>query len=236
MITTILADEFRFLTFRRLSPAIHTHWRAYLAFGLFFTWLAGVGRYWDNPRAELWQHLGLGSIVYVFVLALMLAPLRPRNWTYQTVLLFVTLTAPPAVLYAIPVEKFVSPDAARTLNAWFLAIVAAWRVGLYTVFLRRVAALAPIAVFVATLLPLVIIVVALAVLNLEHVVFDLMGGMRDESRSPNDAAYSVVIILSFFSIYSAPFLLIGYVALIFAARHTAKEAKSAEVPKPENAK
>jgi hypothetical protein len=240
MIKTLLADELRFLTFRRLSPAINTHWRAYLAFGLFFTWLAGVGRYWDNPRAELWQHLGLGSVVYVFVLALMiwllLAPIRPMNWSYRNVLLFVTLTAPPAVLYAIPVEKFVSLDAARAANAWFLAIVAAWRVGLYTVFLRRVAALAPIAVFVATLLPLVIIVVALAVLNLEHVVFDLMGGMRDESRGPNDVAYSVVIILSVFSLYSAPFLLIGYVALILAARHTAKEGQSAKSPNPESEK
>jgi hypothetical protein len=221
MIKTILADEFRFLTFRRISPAIHTHWRAYLAFGLFFTWLAGVGRYWDNPRAELWQHLGLGSVAYVFVLALiiwlLLAPMRPKNWSYRNVLIFITLTAPPAVLYAIPVERIVSPDAARAANAWFLAIVAAWRVGLYTVFLRRVGALSAFAVVVATLLPLVIIVVGLAVLNLEHVVFDLMGGMREDSRSPNDVAYMVVVALSVFSVYASPFLVLGYMVAVFNA-------------------
>ena len=31
----------------------------------------------------------------------LLAPLRPRNWSYRNVLLFITLTAPPAVLYAV---------------------------------------------------------------------------------------------------------------------------------------
>src|SRR3712207_7552248 len=43
-----------------------------LAFGLACTWLVGVGRYWDNPRASLLQHLGVGSVVYVFALALLL--------------------------------------------------------------------------------------------------------------------------------------------------------------------
>jgi hypothetical protein len=131
---TILTDEARLLTFRRPSEAIQHEWKAFLTFGLLFTWLAGVGRYWDNPRADLWQHLGLGSLVYVFVLALVLwtivAPLRPKNWSYRNVLLFISLTAPPAVLYAVPVELFLSPDAARATNAWFLAVVAIWRVAL----------------------------------------------------------------------------------------------------------
>jgi len=99
MLKTLLHDEWRLLTFRPMSQAIRTHWHAYLVFGLIFTWLAGIGRYWDNPRAELWQYLGLGSVAYVFVLALIiwaiLAPLRPKNWSYRNVLLFLTLTAPP---------------------------------------------------------------------------------------------------------------------------------------------
>jgi hypothetical protein len=72
MIKTLLREEFRLLTFRPISSAVPAQWRAFLIFGLFFTWLAGVGRYWDNPRADLWQSLGLGSLVYVFVLALMI--------------------------------------------------------------------------------------------------------------------------------------------------------------------
>lgn len=191
MIKTLLVDEWRFLTFRPLSSAVHTNWQAYLAFGLFFTWLVGVGRYWDNPRADLWQALGLGSVAYVFVLALiiwgLLAPLRPKHWSYRNVLLFICLTAPPAVLYAVPVEKFMADDVARAANAWFLAIVATWRVALLAVFLKRAAGLSP--GVVVAMLPLTIIVVSLSMLNLEHVVFDFMSGIGENERSPNDAAY-----------------------------------------------
>jgi hypothetical protein len=219
MIKTLLRDEWRILTFRSMSPAIRTHWQAYLAFGLLFTWLAGIGRYWDNPRADWWQYVGLGSVAYVFVLALfmwaLLAPLRPKNWSYTNVLLFLTLTAPPAVLYAIPVERFMTLDNARAANAWFLALVAAWRVALLVIFLRRTAGLSGGATAVATLLPITIIVVALTLLNLEHVVFDLMGGMR--SRSGNDTAYSVVFILGLVSFLASPILLISYFVFVYLA-------------------
>jgi hypothetical protein len=221
MLKTILADEIGLLTFRRVSPAIQSHWQAYLAFGLFFTWLAGIGRYWDNPRADLWQHLGLGSLAYVFVLALilwlLLAPLRPKSWSYRNVLLFVTMTAPPAVLYAVPVETFLSPAAAAQANAWFLAVVAAWRVGLLGVFLRRVARLDWLTLLVATLLPLAIIVVALAMLNLEHVLFDLMAGIKPGNETSSDTAYEVVFMLAIFSYVSSPFLAGAYVLCVVRA-------------------
>lgn len=221
MIKTLLVDEYRLLTFRPASPAMHTRWKAFLAFGLLFTWLAGIGRYWDNPKAHLWQYLGLGSIAYVFVLAaivwILLVPMRPKNWSYRNVLLFITLTAPPALLYAIPVEMFMEPDAARSTNAWFLAIVATWRVALFVVFLRRVAALSLGAVVVASLLPLAVVVIALSILNLEHVVFDLMSGIREEDRSPNDSAYGIVFALSVLSIMAAPLLAIGYAIFVYRA-------------------
>lgn len=41
----LLSDELRLLTFRRPPAAIGGHRKLYLAFGLFFTWLAEVGRY-----------------------------------------------------------------------------------------------------------------------------------------------------------------------------------------------
>ena len=47
-------------------------WRVYLGPALVVTWLAGMGRYWDHPSASGLQILGIGSIVYVFVLALVL--------------------------------------------------------------------------------------------------------------------------------------------------------------------
>ena len=221
MIKTLLLDEWRFLTFRPMSPAIRTHWQAYLAFGLLFTWLAGVGRYWDNPRAGLWQQLGLGSVAYVFTLALLLwaliAPLRPKNWSYRNVLLFLTLTAPPAVLYAIPVERFMSLQNAREANAWFLALIAAWRVALLIIFLKRTAGLSAGATAVATLLPIAGIVIALTALNLEHVVFNLMAGNQSELRSGNDGAYVTVIILSVVAILASPVLLIAYLTFVFLA-------------------
>lgn len=225
MIKTLLREEFRLLTFRPVSSAVPAHWRAFLIFGLFFTWLAGIGRYWDNPRAHLWQSLGLGSVVYVFVLAFviwaMLIALRPKNWSYLNVLLFVTLTSPPAVLYAIPVEKFMTAEAAVSANIWFLAIVATWRVALYAVFLRRMAGLSVAGVIVGTLLPMAIIVVTLTILNLEHVVFNLMGGTRRDERSVNDGAYEVVVTLSMLSVLLAPILAAAYGVLVYRSRRNA---------------
>ncbi len=148
---------------------------------------------------------------------LLLAPLRPRNWTYRNVLIFVTLTAPPAVLYAIPVERFMSPDHATMTNAWFLGVVAAWRVSLLVVFLRRVARLTWFPLVVATLLPLAAIVVTLAILNLEHVVFDLMAGIKPGQESSNDTAYTVVFLLAFLSYLSTPFLGAAYLICIYRA-------------------
>jgi hypothetical protein len=220
--TIIVKDAFRILTFRTPSPEIGRSWQGYLAFGLFFTWLAGVGRYWDNPRAHVWQHLGLGSVAYVFILALilwlLLVPLKPARWSYRNVLVFVTLTSPPAVLYAIPVERFLSLDAAQNANVWFLAVVATWRVALLVWYLRTVARLSGVAIFVATLLPLTLIVVTLAKLNLEHVVFEIMAGIGPGVRSANDTAYVVVGSLAYFSVKAAPFLLLAYGWLVYRAR------------------
>lgn len=238
MLKQIVRDELRLLTFRSPSSAIATSWKAYLTFGLFFTWLAGVGRYWDNPRAELWQLAGLGSVAYVFVLSailwLLLAPLKPDNWSYRNVLVFVTLTAPPAVLYAIPVERFMAPTQAASTNASFLAVVATWRVALLGFFLRRVAKLPWPQLFVATPLPLALIVVALAILNLEHVLFDLMAGIREEDQSANDAACGIVFGLAYLSFISAPFLAGAYVICVVLARRRAQQAVSADVARPAN--
>ncbi len=222
MLKTILIDQLRPLTFRLPSPAIASAWRAYLAFGLVCTWLAGIGRYWDNPRAHWFQHLGLGSVVYALALALLLwlivLPLRPKRWSYRNVLIFVCLTALPALLYAIPVERFTSMDTAQTVNFWFLAIVAAWRVALLVIFLRRVAGLEKDELLVATLLPLTLIVVSLTALNLEHVVFALMAGTPEDAVSANDQAYVVVALISMFSVPLFPILLVGYAFYVYRAR------------------
>lgn len=222
MIREIILNQIRFLFFRRPSNHLRKNTWTYLAFGLLVTWLVGIGRYWDNPKANLWQHLGLGSVFYVFTLAaiiyLLVRPLRPRNWSYRNVLLFVVLTSAPAVLYAIPVERFMAMEQAAAANAWFLAVVAAWRVALYGWFLRAFSGLDWVATITSLLLPLILIVVALTALNLEHVVFRIMSGIREEEKSANDLAYLVVVTLTFFSVWASPVLLALYGWCIQRAR------------------
>ena len=221
-LSKILHDQRDLLLFRPFRPDIRARWPAYLAWGLFTAWLAGIGRYWDHPSAGWWQYAGLGSVAYVFVLAFFLwvvvAPLRPRNWSFVGVLIFVTLTSLPALLYAIPVEKFMALEHAQTANVIFLAVVASWRVALLIVFLKRAAGLTPTGVAVATLLPLTIIVTVLTVLNLEKAVFEIMGGNRQQTQ--NDAAYFVLLLITTFSVLASPVVLILYFMLAYRAWRT----------------
>ena len=207
----------RVLTFRAGREELDRLDRNDLALGLAATWLVGMGRYWDDPDARLLQHLGLGSVVYVFALSLLLWlviwPLGPRRgWSYEKVLTFVALVAPPAILYAIPVERFLALEIARSVNVWFLATVAAWRVALLVHFLRVAGGLPAFRIAVGSLLPLTLLVAALAALNLERAVFRIMGGLR--GGTANDGAYLVLLVITFFSTWAFAPLLIAYVSLV----------------------
>jgi len=220
MFSELLRQEWRFLTFRKTRIDLSRHQGIYLTFAIIATWLAGVGRYWDHPHAHWWQYAGLGSIAYIAVLSLLLwllaLPLRPKNWNYLTVLIFVGLTAPPAWLYAIPVERFMSLELTMTVNMLFLLAVAIWRVALYSVFLRRSAGLSGLAWATALFLPLALIVAVLAMLNLEQAVFEIMGGLDTEPTS-SDKAYFVVIALTIVSFVAAPVFLVGYILASYQA-------------------
>lgn len=217
MLRAALSDLGRLLTFRLSREGFLRFGRVHLAVGLVLTWIVGIGRWWDDPGANILQHLGIGSVVYVFVLSavlwLVIRPLRPANWSYAHVLIFVSLTSLPALLYAIPVERFTDLATARLLNVWFLAIVALWRVALLFLYLRRHARLKYIALLVASLLPLTAIVTTLTILNLERAVFDIMGGLR-ESGSANDSAYQILFGLTFLSLILIIPVFVIYIALI----------------------
>ncbi|HYI13267.1 MAG TPA: hypothetical protein VEK57_29745 [Thermoanaerobaculia bacterium] len=200
----------------------------HLIAGLLFTWAAGVGRYWDSPRASTLQHLGLGSIVYVLALSaflwLLLLPLRPRRWPFVRLLTFICAVSPPAVLYAIPVEQFLSLAGARRANVWFLAIVATWRVALYLIFLIRYAGFRNLRLAVAALLPLTIIIAGLTALNLEKAVFDLMAGLHPSGTSA-DSAYQILFLLTLISVRLAPVLALLYIAAVGMAYKAGRDEK-----------
>lgn len=212
----VISDAFRLLTFRLTREEMLGFGWMHFALGLICTWLVGVGRYWDNPRAELLQHLGVGSVIYIFALSLLLwlvvKPLRPRDWSYFYVVTFVALVSPPAVLYAIPVQMFLGSNEANDINAVFLLIVSVWRVALLVFFLRRFAALNFGYILVAALLPITLIIFALVMLNLEKAVFSIMGGFSD--HTPNDEAFAVLAMISLFAMLAFPVLLVAYIVLI----------------------
>jgi hypothetical protein len=201
----LFKDNWRLLTFRSSKAELCDLGSRHLRFGLFWTWLVGMGRWWDDPGAALAQHLGLGSLTYVICLATLLwvvmSPLKPDNWSWKGVLTFVTLTSPPAILYAIPVERFTQLDTARTLNVIFLAVVATWRVALLIFYLRRLGGLNGAAVFSGGLLPLTAIVTALSFLNLERAVFEVMAGL-DTAGTANDSAYLALLMITVVSVYA----------------------------------
>jgi hypothetical protein len=198
----VLRDELNFLLFRPIRPDFDRLGNYYLAMGLCASWLAGMGRYYDNPNAYLFQYLGLGSVAYVFVMAallyLILAPLRPANWTYRNVLIFVGMTAPPAILYATPIQ-------------WFLPFEAAH-------YLMRSAQLGIAGSLIGGLLPLSLVVVILAMLNLQHVTFDIMAGVKTEGTTGMEATYSIILALTVLSFAIFPFSLLGYFYLIYRRR------------------
>jgi len=189
-----------------------------LALGLLFVWLAGVGRYWDDPRGLLLQKLGIGSLVYVFALAALLwivaRPLARTPLPFLRLLVFICYTAPPALLYAIPVEFLLSLKTANIVNLTFLGIVSAWRVALYVRFLRVGSGFSVVRILVATLLPICGIITALAALNLHHVVFDIMGGIRDSHPSVHDASYSALFFLALLSVPTAALAGLGWLGIL----------------------
>jgi hypothetical protein len=182
-----------------------------------------MGRWWDDPGASLLQHLGVGSLIYIFILSFILwlgiLPLKPKNWSYRHVLTFVSMTSPPAILYAIPVEKLFSLEGAQSFNLLFLLIVASWRVALLVYYLKRHARLKSFPVVVSTLLPITAIIVTLTILNLERAAFDSMGGFRGESTS-HDSAYGLLNLLTLLSVLLFIPLILCYIGLIVQAQQS----------------
>jgi len=176
-------------------------WRHFLA-GLAGTWLAGMGRYLDDPDASFLQHAGLGSVIYIFLLSffiwLIVLPMRVEKWNYFTVLTYISLTSFPALLYAIPVERYFSIGTANSINVWFLGIIATWRLVLLYYFLLKFTRLDKRAIYVIALMPICLIISTLYFLNLHRVVFAIMGGVSEPNE--HTSSYLVLMFLTYISV------------------------------------
>ncbi len=207
-----------------LARLDHRH----LVYGLLVTWAVGLGRYWDHPDPYLVQALGVGSLLVMGALGLFLYgilwPLRPAGWSLMHLYTFLSLTALPALLYAIPVERFLSLGAARNANVWFLATVAIWRVAMLGRYLSQRTGLSGGVLVAALLLPLALVVVTLTILNLEQAVFSVMAGLREEEGTANDSAYGFLFLLSTGCFFASPLLLLVYGGAVW---HRWRPARSA---------
>lgn len=217
---SLIQTIIRLLTFRLTRDEMLALDARHLIAGIIGTWIVGMGRYWDDPGASLLQHLGLGSVIYIFVLSafiwLILLPLKIESWTYKTVLTFIALTSFPAIFYAIPVERFGSMTTANRINVWFLAIVALWRLCLLFFFLRRFTKLSVGYIITVTLMPMCVIIATLTALNLHRVVFNIMGGVRNPT--PHDSAYQILVLLTVASTFLSIPLLLAYGIGIYLRR------------------
>lgn len=226
---SLVSRWLRLLTFRATVEDYESAGRRELIAGLIGCWIVGMGRYWDDPRATALQHTGIGSVVYVFVLAaamwFIVKPVAPARFDYLRIVGFIAMTSPPAALYAIPVERWMSLESANHVNLWFLGVVASWRVALWMHYLRRRGQLPVWLLICVAVMPLAGIFIALLALNLHHVVFNIMGGIRDADRTSRDAAYHVLLGLSFVSVPASIVASIGwFVAIVQRARREKEES------------
>jgi len=181
---------FRLLTFRITAEELDRLGPRHLALGLAFTWIVGIGRSWDDPTAATIQRLGLPSLGYIvgltLVLAITLAPLQPKKGSLDRLIVFVALTAPPGILYAIPVEIWVGAETAASLNIAALAVVAAWRLALALVLLPRLTGVGWFPVMTAVMVPICAAVLTLSITKQLDNAMEFMGGIR--ALSPEEIA------------------------------------------------
>jgi hypothetical protein len=210
---SIINHIVKLLTFKLKRNEMLEFNNKHLLAGIVGTWTVGIGRYWDDSKASIVQHLGLGSVIYIFVLAafiwLIILPFKIEKWSYKTVLTFIALTSFPAIFYAIPVERFYSISTANTMNVWFLAIVALWRLCLLYYFLKHFTKLSAGNIMTVTFMPICLIISVLTMLNLHNVVFEVMGGIRNPS--PHDSSHAVLMLLTGISMILAIPLLVAYI-------------------------
>jgi hypothetical protein len=186
--------------------------------GLMFVVAAGFAREYDGEDLlrEPW-HLAIplaasvGSSAILYLLVRLVAYFRGCREPglvhgYRDFLAHYWMTAPLALLYAIPVERFLSAPASVAANLSFLAIVAAWRVALMA---RVVSVIYRAPLWESALVVLffgdTLVAVVLAVTPLP--IVGIMGGIR--LSEAEQVLHNVGLMLTFWSVMTWPLWFIG---------------------------
>ena len=191
-----------------------------LGFGLLWVLGAALARRYD--RADLMtepHHLGApllvstlnGTLLFLLLWACFLRKTADRPSIAQCYRVFLGLfwmTGPLAWLYAVPVERFLGSYDAAVVNLWFLAVVATWRVLLYTRFVSVLLGIGFFRAFFPVMLFSDVVAVAFAVLSPKP-IWALMGGLM---HSPEDVLIlDVGLMVMLLGTYSSVVWLVGSV-------------------------
>ena len=211
---------------REAIRALATH-RDTVGLGLIFVLSAAFAREYDGEDLlhEPWHLLlplvaSLGTSLVLFCLVEYVARCRESECArflsrYRSFLGLYWMTAPLAWLYAVPVERFLSPADAMAANLWFLGIVSLWRVLLITrvfsvLHSPRDGAASPASFFFVVML----FADSLAVFLVGFIdlpVLVLMGGVRlTETES---VLADTKLLVTFFGVLTWPIWLIGTLAV-----------------------
>lgn len=187
------ADAIRAIAADRRSP-----WAA-----LLFVLAAGFAREYDVRYLQAeWPHLllplGASLAISLVLFALLrscmsVSPEYPgavRAW-WSFLGLFWS-TAPIALLYAIPYERFLSDEAATSANLWTLAVVSGWRV-LLMIRVARVLFGAPLVHAIGLVMTLADAALLGAFYFIPGPVFDVMSGTP---QTPSDRQIAAIRMLA----------------------------------------
>jgi hypothetical protein len=230
----------RYLIGRREAILAVAGSRGALWLGAVFVLSAALAREYDGESLlhEPWHLLipfGASLVTSFGLYALVSAVARLRGtpdvdfWNrYRPFLTLYWMTAPLAWLYAIPVERFLSPGDATAANLWLLGLVSAWRVLL---MIRVVAVVFRTGSVAATMTVLLFAdAVVLVVLFLTPwPVIQFMGGVRLTESEQVVLGTKLVIGLAGF--LTLPIWLIGTGETTWRARRAGKAAAPAVLPR-----
>ncbi|MBS1704538.1 MAG: hypothetical protein JST40_01580 [Armatimonadetes bacterium] len=174
---------------------------------------AGIGRWWDDPRPiPIPVRLGLGSVAYIFLLtiflALFIAPYIWAQFKLPAFLTFIAATAPPAMAYALPVERYLSPADAVQYNFYALVVVATYRVSLLIWYLLRAYRFPWWRTIIVFVVPISLILFALMATGQGRYVLEIMGGFRD--KLPREQIEQTVMGLGLLGLFVSPVVLVAY--------------------------